>query len=366
MSSVLFHNALQPSVQVLFYTRNMILVSDRSTRPLVVTLLSFILLFGCTFAYGPQSYCCDLTKCRRIVDACKRQDVQADGSQCAKQCPNELDCTSLDSLISKDYSCFGKFLNDTDHAPSNYVCRQSFRDRRPPARRIHITHAECKAHCSGWRQSKLTKPSEWATPLIQFILPAVIFSMTIPRQRKLEAPDGFFNFDITKWTNLLQLLVSLVCAGIIVGVDTLVWVFGIFAGAGPMLVGGIHEAEIDRRIVGLLNSREADPANTSRTLFVSDADKTELLLSVVSGNLDLNIGRVERELKTVISLDSNRTASQKTKSLTSLLNMMASQYSFGSVVGAPVLFYIGAFVYAVIDLSGNQGDNDTARKLSFL
>lgn len=130
-----------------------------------------------------------------------------------------------------------------------------------------------------------------------------------------------------------------------------------------MLVGGIHEAEIDRRIVGILKNLQVDPADNRRTLSVSAADKTELLLSVVSGNLDLNIGCVERELKAVISFQGSRTARQKTRSLTSLLNMMASQYSFGSVVGAPVLFYIGAFVYAVIDLSGNLGDNDTARKL---
>jgi len=48
-----------------------------------------------------------------------------------------------------------------------------------------------------------------------------------------------------------------------------------------------------------------------------------------------------------------------------LKSMLQSQYSFGSVVGAPVLFYIGAFVYTLVGLSANKGDNDTAHALAF-
>ena len=48
-----------------------------------------------------------------------------------------------------------------------------------------------------------------------------------------------------------------------------------------------------------------------------------------------------------------------------LQHMLQSQNSFGSIVGAPVLFYIGAFVYTLVGLSANKGDNDTAHSLAF-
>jgi len=211
-----------------------------------------------------------------------------------------------------------------------------------------------------------SKPSEWAASLLQFILPAVIFSMTIPRRRKLEVFDKLFDFDINR--EVLRVVPSFLGAGLIVTIDTLLWVFIIFAGAGPMLVGGIHEAVLDGRIVMHLNDH-IFTSNPNNLQWLSETHKAQLLLAVVSGNLDLNIGNVETELRSVIVWNNSNphdplTQRKKTTSLTCLLNMMTSQYSFGSIVGAPVLFYIGAFLYGVTELSGNKGDNDTARKRS--
>lgn len=39
--------------------------------------------------------------------------------------------------------------------------------------------------------------------------------------------------------------------------------------------------------------------------------------------------------------------------------------SFGSTVGAPVLFFLGGFVYTVLDADNTLGDNDTAHALAF-
>lgn len=45
--------------------------------------------------------------------------------------------------------------------------------------------------------------------------------------------------------------------------------------------------------------------------------------------------------------------------------MFACQHSFGSVVGAPVVFYVGSFVYALIEVGNSLGDNDTSHALAF-
>ena len=54
---------------------------------------------------------------------------------------------------------------------------------------------------------------------------------------------------------------------------------------------------------------------------------------------------------------------QETK--TRLRAMLACQYSFGSIVGAPVVFYLGSFIYALIEIRGSLGDNDTSHALAF-
>jgi hypothetical protein len=50
---------------------------------------------------------------------------------------------------------------------------------------------------------------------------------------------------------------------------------------------------------------------------------------------------------------------------TRLKSMLACQYSFGSTVGAPVVFYIGSFIYAVLEIKSQLGDNDTSHALAF-
>jgi len=79
--------------------------------------------------------------------------------------------------------------------------------------------------------SKVSQPNEWAAPLMQFLLPCVILSMTIPRRKKIE-DDYLFDWEIrimTKrwlWVNeLAQLAASLLCFSIILipaVIDTIV------------------------------------------------------------------------------------------------------------------------------------------------
>lgn len=39
--------------------------------------------------------------------------------------------------------------------------------------------------------------------------------------------------------------------------------------------------------------------------------------------------------------------------------------SFGSTVGAPILFFVGGFIFTVIDIQNSLGDNDSAHALAF-
>ena len=63
---------------------------------------------------------------------------------------------------------------------------------------------------------------------------------------------------------------------------------------------------------------------------------------------------------------SNDVAPDADRTKTRLRTMLASQYSFGVTVGAPVLFFCASFIYSLIDNYSHLGDNDTSHALGKL
>ena len=60
---------------------------------------------------------------------------------------------------------------------------------------------------------------------------------------------------------------------------------------------------------------------------------------------------------------SNPTPTDIDDTKTQLRTMLASQYSFGVTVGAPVVFFCASFIYGLFDNYSNLGDNDTSHAL---
>jgi len=48
-----------------------------------------------------------------------------------------------------------------------------------------------------------------------------------------------------------------------------------------------------------------------------------------------------------------------------LRTMLACQYSFGATVGAPVVFFLGAFGFTIVSILSNLGDQSTSLALAF-
>ena len=94
----------------------------------------------------------------------------------------------------------------------------------------------------------------WAAPLIQYLLPAVIFSMTIPRRLVLEPPRWFFDFHVNHMSGLIKALFSLCVAGMIVTLDSAAWVFMIMVAPAPFVFSGLLEIVLDYRIIRNLMS----------------------------------------------------------------------------------------------------------------
>lgn len=118
------------------------------------------------------------------------------------------------------------------------------------------------------------------------MLPAVIFPFNVLRRKKIEF-DYLFDFPrIAQWStsgryqwfySLLRLTVSSILSTIIlipVIIDTILWIIVIVVRAGNMLVAGLYKAYLDYRII-----QRVQDAN------ISLDDRTELLLTLVSGSL---------------------------------------------------------------------------------
>lgn len=145
----------------------------------------------------------------------------------------------------------------------------------------------------------------------------------------------------------------------------------IFALSGPILVSAIYEAFLDSRLLQYIHNEGVS---------LSVGERVRLLYVILCGNLDMNvIGRVEDVINgpwnringvtergrcLLKGLRTNETPGRAVKvSETRLRTMLASQYSFGVAVGAPVVFFCAAFIVTLINNYSVLGDNDTSHAL---
>ncbi len=269
----------------------------------------------------------------------------------------------------------GAYIDKSLHA-KDYVCGQSFNQSLSPAPDLAVPYAYCQAKCAGWTLATPTSLSNWASTLLQFILPVVIFSMTIPRSYKFEVPAALFDFDIKEWTGVAKAALSFLVAFLIVTIDTVFWVMTLLAGAGPMLFSGLYEALLDYRIIVYFND-----CSRVHHQGLSIAQRVALLRVIVVGNLGLEIRGLKgiikkaiteeletqnmKDLRSVIRNElSTKAGATADATRIRLLSILSSQPSFGFTVEASVLFYIGGFIYSCVELFKKFGDGELSRSLT--
>ena len=242
-------------------------------------------------------------------------------------------------------------LNNTSPAigQNEYICGQKYADGTPPAPRLAVPVSWCRNNCWGYSLYTPTATASWGLPLVQFILPAVIFSMTVPRRLGAHAPH----------MPLWLLLVSLVVDALILILDTAAWVFTIMMATAPFILSGLFEVIIDYKITRWTAPDIASDHFDRQTV-------VDLLTAVLAGNLGIEgvpaNPQVELRSKLLI-VEGEEHSIEKIK--VGLRGMLDGQTPFGVTVGAPVLLYVGSFIYSLATLNGARGDTDTARALAF-
>jgi len=151
---------------------------------------------------------------------------------------------------------------------------------------------------------------------------------------------------------------------------------------------GLVEATLDRKLIrkilkelkseeAVLDERKAEDKTDAKTKFQK---KIHQLYIILVGNLELDpekdidnphvptVWNDVKELTTPESdsrMDGQGDAHFKSVTNARLKAMLASQTSFGVAVGAPIVFFVGSFLFSVISNFGTLGDNDTSHALAF-
>ncbi|MCJ1460598.1 hypothetical protein MMC28_010980 [Mycoblastus sanguinarius] len=242
-----------------------------------------------------------------------------------------------------------------------YRCGQAFERGLTPAPDLSVSTQWCQRYCHGYALTPSSDTSVWATPLIQYILPAVIFSMTIPRRLVLEPPRWFFDFHMNHLSGLIKAMFSLCVAGVIVTLDTAIWVFMIMIAPAPFILSGLVEITLDYRVIRRLMDSHV-PRGEDQPHGLDKSQRVQLLTAVLAGNLAIEGVPADPQEELGKFLDVGK---QPQEVEVRLRAMLACQYPFGAAVGAPILLYIGSFVYSLATLNNQEGDRDTARSLAF-
>jgi hypothetical protein len=224
---------------------------------------------------------------------------------------------------------------------SNLECRSTYEPDKEPAMPIRISVSECLLRCPGYEPSRIDALSQWIGPFVGFLLPALAFVISIPRSIRLPRGESLFG------ARKLISIPYFVLAMIIMIFDVVFWIITVFAFAGPLVAGAIHEAVIDHAVLNYAENIYATDPRTARM-----AITFSLVASLKPEKGDL-AGKVSANI-----IDSPH-AKRKLQALLSLLP------SYGARVGIPIVFYLGAYAYAIFDASSKRGDNDTAHAVAF-
>ena len=241
-----------------------------------------------------------------------------------------------------------------------------------PPQDFWTPYSWCRRRCPGWSATSPETFGYWLKPLGAFILPSLIFCLSIPRRRRLKMHTAFAPSNLSSDRALFVLLlyaVKMLVSFVVSTIDILIWLSVVFAIAGPILVSSIYEALLDARILRFLQRR-------LRSNSLSIRSRAHLLLVILLGNLDFDPAWHHSNLLVQslprdaflspmasnpptpgsIPWAANSAALSDLVSVKSRLHaMLDSQPSFGGTVGAPVLFYIAAFIWSVYEIEASYG-----------
>jgi hypothetical protein len=168
-------------------------------------------------------------------------------------------------------------------ARNQFPCGAKYNGDPQGAMTVEIQYAYLVEQCPGWQISSQTNLNAWLHSLSGFLLPAVIFCLSVPRRRKLYIFKSFFVTDLEHPggpERIISAVFGAIGAGLIVLLDTVIWLSICFAFAGPMILSGLYEAMLDNRVLQFLREK------IMKNELALDM-RCRCLMIILIGNLDL-------------------------------------------------------------------------------
>lgn len=153
-------------------------------------------------------------------------------------------------------------------------------DKPNGAPEINVPYSWFAETCPGWALSSGSNLNGWLQPLSGFLLPAVVFCLSVPRRRKIHVFREFFVADLAGIKSYIPAFFGAIGAMIIVALDTILWLSICWGLSAPMILSGLYEAMLDSRVVDFVREKMK-----SRNLTLDM--RCRLLMLVLIGNLDL-------------------------------------------------------------------------------
>jgi hypothetical protein len=161
-----------------------------------------------------------------------------------------------------------------------FPCGATFNGNLTGSPILKVPYPWCTENVGGWGLSVFSTPREWIGPMVGFILPCLVFCLSIPRRRKLLVGSMWFMAEPNHTFAFFTTPLRATAAAILVSVDTLIWLCICFAAAGPMILSGIYEAFLDSRILSVLQ-KSLDSGSLTMQM------RARLLLTILVGNFDM-------------------------------------------------------------------------------
>lgn len=164
---------------------------------------------------------------------------------------------------------------------NQFPCTAQYDPDKPNgAPEINVPYSWFAETCPGWALSSGSNLNGWLQPLSGFLLPAVVFCLSVPRRRKIHVFREFFVADLAGIKSYIPAFFGALGAMIIVALDTILWLSICWGLSAPMILSGLYEAMLDSRVVDFVREKMK-----SRNLTLDM--RCRLLMLVLIGNLDL-------------------------------------------------------------------------------
>lgn len=164
---------------------------------------------------------------------------------------------------------------------NQFPCTANYDPDKPEgAPEINVPYSWFAETCPGWALSSGSNLNGWLQPLSGFLLPAVVFCLSVPRRRKIHVFRQFFVADLAGIKSYIPAFFGAIGAMIIVALDTILWLSICWGLSAPMILSGLYEAMLDSRVIDFVREKMK-----SRNLTLDM--RCRLLMLVLIGNLDL-------------------------------------------------------------------------------